>query len=116
MRKFEAKVKRGIELLDSTVKEWRGSIGTYPLYMPGCSTCVLGRVFGWYVDGLKSLGLMDGSESAIEAEVATKADNHGFTIFNDAMPKDWDTLANEWNTLANEWKFQLGISLEPPNE
>lgn len=55
--KYEAEVKRGMELLDKVKPGWRDEIRVDYLDFYCTCRCVLGQVFGYYYDGLKKLRL-----------------------------------------------------------
>lgn len=48
-------VERGIALLDERVPGWRDRINLDDLDMGSITKCVLGQLFGQYVDGLNEL-------------------------------------------------------------
>lgn len=107
-RPFEREVRRGIELLDSKVPEWRERMDWDRLDMSSCSLCVGAQAYrGQYAShwampwtpyrfAMNELGLF------AENDVDKALGEHGFVILDDA-PEGWtyQVLAEEWRRQAN---------------
>lgn len=80
---YAARVARGIALLDEMEPDWLDEIELDALNLASVSACVLGRVYGDYEAGLRTLG-MD-----LDADAEPVA--HGFTLTVD----EYDALRKE---------------------
>lgn len=88
---YDARVIKGAELLDKYFKgqDWRNAIDLERLAMDRYERCVLGQLFGSYIDGLSKLELT--------LNLAPFEDRRecGFTA--DAADVDaWEKLDYEW--------------------
>ena len=55
----EARVRKGIDLLDRKIPGWRIQIDFDALDIGWSSKCVMGQLFGDFGDGIRELGLAD---------------------------------------------------------
>lgn len=55
---LEARVARGVALLDRELPDWRERVDVAELDMGSCTYCVLGYTFGTYVTGLFKAGIV----------------------------------------------------------
>lgn len=58
MRKYQARVEKGIELLDGINPGWRNGVNLNLLDMGSCEFCILGQVYGGYTEGIAALLLL----------------------------------------------------------
>lgn len=85
MSDLDAKVARGIALLDDRMPGWRQRIDLDLLDMSSCDFCILGQLFGDYDDGFVALGLDRGCP-------------YGF----DDEDEDYLELARTWDRALTE--------------
>lgn len=78
------RVQRGVELLDRVRPGWERSIDLGSLDIAICTRCVLGQLFGHYVDGKEALGI-DGP-----------GDRCGFASAGLLLWGEETALANAW--------------------
>lgn len=102
---YEARVKRGIALLDERMPNWAGRINLDRLDIRSGSHCVTAQLSGAnnYLTGLKLLGLEEGVHN--EGSYT----QHGFQTENwDApgMAEDYDESA-AFNTLNDIWHREI---------
>jgi len=82
MNIFIERAKRGAELLDRVAPGWFKKIDTSTLNMGDCWLCVLGQVYGGYVEGLWEIDKLNSVY-------------HGFSLFSTDEPL-WDDLKAAW--------------------
>ncbi len=70
-QKVEARVARGVRLLDVYTPDWTSCIELRELRMESYSDCILGQVFGGFGAGAEPLGLKDDVDQQIR---------HGFDM------------------------------------
>ena len=87
---FDQVARNGARLLDSQRPGWWSDISVEDLRLDGCTDCVLGQLFGDYMEGRVHLG-MTGVESA----------NYGFTI---PVPFNREPY---WAQLTRAWKREI---------
>lgn len=52
---YAARVKRGARLLDEKVPGWAGKVNVERLDMTDCESCVVGQVFGEFMEGVEEI-------------------------------------------------------------
>jgi hypothetical protein len=101
------RVARGAAKLDEVNPGWRASIDGANLRMGGCASCVLGQLYGNYVDGLdaffKVIGV-SGRNTVLDSQADV---HHGFDApkFRNESSA-WDIHAY-YEALATEWRKYL---------
>lgn len=105
IRKYQARVKKGIAWLDSIKKTWYKDIELHNLAMDDSMTCVIGQVFGEYMlaiaDGYSEeynvLNMMNTIKKS-KRLTNEKAQSYGFNIigYEDDTQDDWDILTYAW--------------------
>lgn len=93
---LELAVTDGIDRLDAFYPEWPNEIDIDTLDMANGSRCIIGQLFGDYLDGITTLGLDFFSEDDI---------THGFNL-----PHNEDggvRLASEWRELTDLWIAEI---------
>lgn len=94
MKDFSAEVKRGVQLLNREVTDWYDLINLDLLDILHGDQCVLGQLFGDYVDGLRELGL-----------TAKESNAHGFCFGYDLANYSyagWADLTEQWKSAIRE--------------
>lgn len=95
----EARVARGVALLDENRSGWRRLVNPDTLDMRSDFNCVLGQVYGRYILGWTPLGLTSG----------VQATRYGFSAQVEAYgnPDDYELAA-----LTEAWRTVLTIPAE----
>lgn len=98
---IEARVARGVAVLNQQNPGWRDHIAPGDLDMGACERCVLGQAYGSYDDGLVSLDLYDDIDDRV----------HGFDVMTWQMPiprAEKDRLSRaEYELLRNAWLREI---------
>ena len=84
---YSIRVARGVALLDFAKIDWRSNINLSILDMSHWKYCILGQVFGSYVEGLQKLGMIDPTL-------------YGFVHIPNALTV-WDELAEAWKSILS---------------
>jgi hypothetical protein len=84
---YEDRVERGAALLDRARPGWEREVSLDRLAMSSCNRCILGQVYGDYVDGLVSLNLFGA------------AAEYGFSFDSRDTFIDSADLADAWHAL-----------------
>lgn len=98
---FAAKVAKGAELLDNERPGWADDIDLESLNMAEGNHCILGQLYGDYVDGLYALGFTRGWGSR----------GHGFTLH-----VGWSSASDsmeDWYTLHALWRKEVASRVGP---
>lgn len=91
------RVEKGAALLDERCPGWFKRIDIAQLALASCSRCVVGQLYGEFVNGLKSLDLYLGTHDN------SPAVDHGFAIGDgDGRPRE-DADACFWSPLRDCW-------------
>jgi hypothetical protein len=99
---YEARVQRGIDLLDRRASSgWAMMISTERLDVSSGADCVLGQVFGSYTVGCKMLGF----SGTTCAEHCARSAEHGFALSHeDATSLGTTTMVTRaYNELTTVW-------------
>lgn len=100
MNNFEARVLKGIHLLDNSKPGWRDSIEIETLDLASMSECVLGQVFGDYETGVRSLGVsLDMIDSYLEVQ-----SSYGFDLTYEELRSEH---GGHYENLTQEWVKQI---------
>lgn len=95
---FEAQIQAGAKLLDEKVgPDWFKKIDLQHFHMHDCFYCVLGQLFGHYIDGLEKIWHL---ENAISYDYKLPRE-HGFSTV------EFDE--NEYDHLTQEWMAYIGL-------
>lgn len=100
-----ARVARGVALLDQAQPRWMDLIDLELLELSGCYECVLGQVFGSYLDGRAALWPEDPphpSTTSSTNALARWSAEHGF--FSLEILDRQELVYEEYDLLAAEWK------------
>jgi hypothetical protein len=95
---YADKVRAGIALLDEQVPDWAARIDPVLLDVQHCSWCVLGQLFGDYLDGVDSL-VQVGSSSLDGTTYGFEADG-----FDDDNP---DSVRAGYRILTRLWTYVI---------
>jgi hypothetical protein len=106
---FRDRVERGAALLDSLPEMggWRDRINQDSLAMSSCDECILGQLYGEYIEGFRRLILSK------PASVLFRGSDHGFTLPSD---EQWDPVGvvqGRFQSLAQCWRDY--INEKPPS-
>jgi hypothetical protein len=85
--------RRGQELLDGVVPDWRTRIVSDDLDLSDCGYCILGQVFGSYSDGLTALGIGGDNSQGMAAYF-------GFEVSTEQVNR----LARPYARLTSLWR------------
>jgi hypothetical protein len=96
----EARVARGVALLDEKRPGWRAEVNSDILDMASDTACVLGQLYGRYISGCSALGITAG----------VQATRYGFDAVTSAYTDPVDT---ESNALTEAWRAVLTSSTTP---
>lgn len=97
---FDARVQNGIAKLNAVHgTNWADKIDVTKLDLSDSDTCVLGQVYGAYVDGLRELGL---------SVYGMDAQNYGFTTIDSGDPSN-EKIQAAWLRVL---KFEDGTVME----
>jgi len=96
----EARVARGVALLDKNLPGWRTVVNPDILDMTSDTACVLGQLYGRYISGCSALGITAG----------VQATRYGF---NAVASLYTDPLLAESNALTEAWRAVLTSSTTP---
>jgi hypothetical protein len=89
-----SRVKNSIELLDSKApKNWRTLVNWDSLDLSHCELCVLGQLYGNYMDGLDALHLEDGAGKYAFISAGRQADE---------MHTEWRKQVKTMSKLVDE--------------
>jgi hypothetical protein len=97
----EARVARGVALLDEKRPGWRTQVNPDTLDMASDFNCVLGQLYGRYSDGWRPLDLTSG----------VQATRYGFDAVPDGAGYRLNWLGrsrSELNALTEAWRAYLG--------
>lgn len=83
------RVAKGVELLDRVRPGWAKELNSDRLLISNCGRCVLGQLYGHYVEGHKEVFSTD----------AVLGSDYGF----DRNSLDW----NEYDQLLEVWKREI---------
>jgi len=92
LRKYEARVARGVALLDERLPGWRDRIDLKKLRLDNACFCVLGQLYAGtttlygYFTGIHALRIVGDR----------RAGTCGFTLFGDEDDRCWKELEDEW--------------------
>ena len=89
---FKKQIKLGMAFLDKRQTGWKDKINVEHLQMVDLRSCILGQLFGNYVDAEEILDL------PMEGAVAC-----GFLLPNGLLQKE----PTSYDQLTNEWKAEL---------
>lgn len=93
MRKFQARVEKGMKFLDKAIQNWEKKIDLEELDIKDPFACIVGQLI--YAKAFKKLDIFD--EAA-----------HGFSVLIvGSKPSMDETLKRLYRTLTNEWKRQI---------
>lgn len=95
MPDFKEQIARGMALLDSATPRWIDRINLRSFDITEPSSCVLGQVYGDYLNG-KHILYLAGDIAAI---------HYGFFYSS----WDEDGAVEGWNALNEEWKAALQV-------
>jgi hypothetical protein len=101
------RVRRGALLLDMEVPGWAGRIDDSRLDLAGCPTCILGQLFGSYLDGVISLEL--------NTDAGRWTDDFGFFVL--CLRRTDEQREAEYQSLRAAWLAEIRARLAPePDE
>lgn len=100
-KNIEARVARGMALLDRARPGWHRRINLDRLDIADGRRCALGQTYGMYGWGVDRLGLSRGTSAS-----------HGFNA-NYVVPV---TTRTEYNRLTAEWRRQIETRLDAERE
>lgn len=103
-RRYEVQVAKGRALLDSALPGWTSNITRKPV-MEHTGLCVLGQVYGDYLEGFRQLGLIKEGEEITLAHVNIGV-QHGFCV--EPPEKNSEEYRAALVQLADEWLLQIG--------
>lgn len=83
--KYSAVIEAGMQVLDAKVPGWECKIDPDVLELNSCQLCVLGQVYGDYLDGKRQLGIEDGTP-------------YGFSL-NSSKTNEYRFLTRAWLRL-----------------
>jgi hypothetical protein len=86
------RVARGAALLDEKRPEWAAKVVPGRLRMGSFCDCVLGQVYGDYVDGIRQI--MNDEFSSDESR--ERRISHGFTLRSADRTRSWNELRAAW--------------------
>jgi hypothetical protein len=92
---YAARVRRGAALLDRFRPGWAREIDCDRLAMESCDSCILGQLWGDYMDGFREL------VRPLDSRVLFSAANHGFALFWREQMSPW--TMNRFAALADAW-------------
>jgi len=92
---LELAVNDGVDRLDAFYPEWPNEIDIDKLDMANGARCIIGQLFGDYLDGINTLGLDFFSEDDI---------SHGFNL---PPGGDGTAPATEWRKLTDLWIAEI---------
>jgi len=84
--KYGEVVQAGMDVLDKKVPGWECRIDPDTLDLASCQRCILGQIYGDYVDGRRTLELTD-------------TVHHGFTLsalVGGQRKREWEFLTKTW--------------------
>jgi hypothetical protein len=95
---FEVEIQRGVSALDQSFNGtfWLRKIRPATIEMRSCSRCILGQVFGDFLDGTEILWGCDFGEST-----QALSRSHGFWLDQDEY-ENYEHLQSEWLVKLDE--------------
>lgn len=103
MDSVEARVARGAALLDEKRPGWERKIDLAVFALDDGCKCVVGQLFGDYIDGIGLLGCPGPWNTALDLEWERR---HGFlTSYGESW--SWEELEEAWASLLKE-RFDSG--------
>lgn len=104
-------VRRGAAFLDATSPGWAERIDPRRLDMGSCDECILGQLYGDYLDGLARIGFVRDVETpwgiVKNAHDLDRAVAHGFSTFGSGL---------DYETLAAAWREEIARRIDPESE
>lgn len=97
---FEGNVQRGVALLDTKNPDWRKKIDPEILDLNECTLCILGQLYGHYIDGVNELYMVYVAEGGCNNRTVWAAE-HGFNL----LDGEDDELI--WSILRDSWLAEL---------
>jgi hypothetical protein len=105
MNVYDMRVAKGMKVLDKVQPGWHNNIDLQNLKLSWCGSCVLGQLYGRYLEGLSYV-----SREAGDEDIRYAPYEYGFTIpFSKSEPSR-ESLA--WRNLEEAWRKQLIARLE----
>jgi hypothetical protein len=106
MSDVQERVDKGVKLLNKHFRGWRKKVNPRKLSMGTCTSCVLGQVYGNYIDGALAL------KQKVKPNVDDFTDflaEHGFTFSITELPSSHFTKVetNLWAKLNKLWRKAL---------
>lgn len=95
---YEDRVRRGAALLDRLRPGWAGAIDQGFLDQGSCYTCVLGQLFGDFLEGLKETG----------TDLGGREVDHGFDCDPDEVPGH---VRAQYEALDAAWRAEIRARL-----
>lgn len=92
------RVRRGAKLLDRQSPGWEFRITPGLIAMESCDMCILGQLFGHYVEGYERLRM------SLPSTFLFSASAHGFTIPDEDQTEGCWVVFRE---LANAWREEI---------
>jgi len=94
----EARVARGVALLDKNLPGWRTVVNPDTLSLHSDTDCVVGQLYGSYPAGWPALGLTS----------RVQATRYGFdAVSSDDWRSAWNTPVDEIEALTEAWRAVL---------
>ena len=87
------RVQAGVELLDQQLSGWDQKIDLEVLDLGNCAVCVLGRLYGDYLEGVCRLDLFTDEAAA-----------YGF---DGVIVDGWEDGVGAYSQLTEEWRYQI---------
>lgn len=84
------RVQAGMDFLDERHPEWRGAINRDVLDLSSQTDCILGQLYGHYMDALLPLGLVDDKARQVAL---------GFELNAWRSDEDYGSLTDAWYYL-----------------
>jgi hypothetical protein len=101
---YAARVRRGAALLDRVRPGWAREIDRDRLAMESCDRCILGQLWGDYMDGFREL------VRPLDSRILFSAADHGFTLPLREQTGPW--TMNRFAALADAWRDEIRKRLE----
>jgi hypothetical protein len=93
-----ARVNRGARLLDRFRPGWAEAIALDKLGMHTCDRCILGQLYGDFMEGCRTLA------QPLPSTFLFSAAKHGFTLFNQEQDGSWEDIFSRFGDLADCWR------------
>lgn len=101
---LRAAAARGAKFLDRIQRRWFKNLDPQKLIMEDCGACVMGLLYGSYLEGLQKVWFIGNEE-----RVLRRAMYHGFIFFE--PDPGWGVTRKAYSVLDAAWRDEIAARL-----